>query len=252
MNKQIVVLGMHRSGTSILSKVLINLGVDMGEGDSQGGISNIDGHNEDFDMLSINEEFLQILGASWHTPPEAALIEINKNHIQRAYADFVEGKSGLWGVKEPRLSLFVKYLDVHLDNPKYIYITRNSEQVEKSINVRDGIPTNECCLIKKQYDECIKSFLIDKKSLNITYERLLSEPEKTLTSICNYLDLEYDESAISHIKTSEQLESVKRKKLKELVIFLISKSIKEPRKIFKISNVKLVSKVFRRFRELFL
>jgi hypothetical protein len=55
LSRQIVVLGMHRSGTSILSKILINLGVNMAEGDSIGDLSNVEGHNEDYEILKINK-----------------------------------------------------------------------------------------------------------------------------------------------------------------------------------------------------
>ena len=98
MNKQVIVLGMHRSGTSILSKVLINLGVDMGEGDTKGGISNIDGHNEDFEMLSINEKILEKLNATWYEPPNIDDVEREKGYISSFYSGFAKKRSGFWAI----------------------------------------------------------------------------------------------------------------------------------------------------------
>ena len=62
----IVVLGMHRSGTSVLSRGVQCLGVDLGDNlKTAPNPANPKGYWEDKDMVSINEELLSQLGLRW-------------------------------------------------------------------------------------------------------------------------------------------------------------------------------------------
>ena len=68
-HKQIVVvLGMHRSGTSAITRGLQVLGVELGSNllSPEAGI-NDKGFWEDVDVTAFNDEFLKELGHDWHT-----------------------------------------------------------------------------------------------------------------------------------------------------------------------------------------
>ena len=67
----VLVTGMHRGGTSAISKVLEGLGLDAG---SQEGLigatdSNRHGHYEVREIVDLNEEILENLEGSWLSPP---------------------------------------------------------------------------------------------------------------------------------------------------------------------------------------
>ena len=67
----ICVLGMHRSGTSVATRVLNLLGVFLGAGDNllSAGPDNPKGFWEYQPIVDLNVEILERLGGKWHEPP---------------------------------------------------------------------------------------------------------------------------------------------------------------------------------------
>src|SRR5688572_28881884 len=65
------VLGMHRSGTSVLSRLLNILGVYLGpqRAISNVGYDNPKGYWEHHPIALLNDEILIRFGGSWHEPP---------------------------------------------------------------------------------------------------------------------------------------------------------------------------------------
>ena len=67
----VCILGMHRSGTSLVSRVLNVLGVYLGPEEHlmRPSTDNPTGHWESRPIKEINDEILSILGGSWSEPP---------------------------------------------------------------------------------------------------------------------------------------------------------------------------------------
>ncbi len=67
----VCVLGMHRSGTSLTTRVLNLLGVYLGSDDSTLASDrlNAKGYWEHESILEINDELLARFDGSWHAPP---------------------------------------------------------------------------------------------------------------------------------------------------------------------------------------
>jgi len=68
--KTFIVLGMHRSATSLAAKGLHMAGIDMGERLLGAMPSNPYGHFEDRDFIEMNDQILQAAGGSWDQPPD--------------------------------------------------------------------------------------------------------------------------------------------------------------------------------------
>ena len=67
--KIIVVFGMHRSGTSALTRGLQTMGVDLGDNLMPPVSGNNDkGFWEDLDINALNLEMLDFLNKEWHFP----------------------------------------------------------------------------------------------------------------------------------------------------------------------------------------
>ncbi|MEZ9607756.1 hypothetical protein AB4268_09770 [Vibrio cyclitrophicus] len=246
----IIVLGMHRSGTSILSKCLYKMGVNLGDLDEKKYVSNVEGHFEDTELLSINEDILGRSGGTWYSPPSQDMLDEQKAYIESRYKSYFKSKSGLWGVKEPRFSLLCKYSEEYTNNPLYVYCVRNEDDVAKSINVRDGICVTEAKKIKRHYDDVIEKFLVDKKYILVNYDELIDNPRKIISIISNDLGLTYKSSFHDHIGDEKVLTKKKKKQLANQVVSIFINSIKQPRKIFRVSNIDTIKQVFRRSREL--
>ncbi len=67
--KTIIVLGMHKSGTSLVAGALKKAGVNMGDNLLGRHWSNPLGHFEDMDFFRLNRKILREVGGGWDNPP---------------------------------------------------------------------------------------------------------------------------------------------------------------------------------------
>ena len=111
MNKKvIIVLGMHRSGTSAVTRGLKALGVELGDNLMPPVANNNEtGFWEDLDLNSLNEEILALVGSNWNSP---CLIEPDEltgqsfSSLRLRAIDLLKrkiGKSDRFGIKNPRM-----------------------------------------------------------------------------------------------------------------------------------------------------
>src|SRR5579859_1178305 len=109
----LLVVGMHRSGTSAITRVLNLLGAAIGEKLIEGQVGvNDKGFWEHVEVVAFHDHQLEAYGSSWHDiarlPPfeRGALFEgavANATQvIRRAFL-----RDNLWLLKDPRLCLFV-------------------------------------------------------------------------------------------------------------------------------------------------
>ena len=64
----VVVLGMHRSGTSTVARALQSVGVSLGDRLMPAAPGNNDkGFFEDLDIVNFNERLLSAVGHAWHS-----------------------------------------------------------------------------------------------------------------------------------------------------------------------------------------
>src|SRR5438132_1462972 len=107
--KTFVVLGMHRSATSLVAKGLTSI-VHMGDEMLGSGQFNPEGHFENMHFLTMNERILTAAGGDWkHPPPEEAILGLKKRfaeEIDRLVQQESRGRA-LWGWKDPRTTLTI-------------------------------------------------------------------------------------------------------------------------------------------------
>ena len=145
----ILVLGMHRSGTSALTGMLHHLGVALGERLMPATGDNPRGYWEHTDIVEVHQNILAALGSSWddiralpagfeHSP---AAVEGRRDLAAILRRDFAG--AALWGLKDPRLCRLMPLWSVLLDeervSPRYILAVRHPLDVAASLDARDGI-----------------------------------------------------------------------------------------------------------------
>ncbi len=54
----LIIAGMHRSGTSLITNWLSRCGLEIGERLAEGNAGNVEGHFEDVEFLKLHEEIL--------------------------------------------------------------------------------------------------------------------------------------------------------------------------------------------------
>jgi len=147
--KVILVLGMHRSGTSAVTRCLNLLGAEVGNKLLPPADDNRSGFWEHADVVAVHEELLKDLGRVWHDArvlPEGWLLSAAarkaRNTLARLIADDFDG-SALWAVKDPRLCRFVPlWREVLLESgfeAVALLVVRHPAEVVRSLDIREGL-----------------------------------------------------------------------------------------------------------------
>lgn len=198
--KTIIVLGMHRSGTSMIAGVLNILGVNMGKELMGKHPSNPLGHFEDLDFYKLNLRILGKAGGNWSNPPTREAILMQKKEFDLEIKSLVEKKNkGIWGWKDPRNSLTIELYLSYLKNPYFIVCYRTPEEVAKSLKRRDNLSIEDGIKIKNIYDSRIKIFF-EKNSkldrLDLNYKEVTMNSKKWVRKIINFLELKVNTEKI--------------------------------------------------------
>lgn len=237
INKKVAIIGMHRSGTSIVAKIVHELGVCMGDELLKASISNVDGHYEDVEFYELNNKIFNEFRATWDSPPSLAVILKNKDIIKREYFDIFRKKKGNWGFKEPRSTILLPAIVEHIDDFFLIYCRRTSEGVAKSLKARDDISANQSNQIKSTYDDFANftySFHNGEKII-IDYEELITSPQSIVCKIANILMVSNKELIKKAAKSVRKENSLKLRKIRTLfgeAFVEIKSAFKNPKKIF--------------------
>ena len=105
--RNVAILGMHRSGTSMVAAALASSGLYAGEtadllADQE---DNPHGFWERRDVVSLNDEILSSRGGSWYQPPtpSAQILPAHSAGIRSILAQLSTDRG--WLIKDPRLVL---------------------------------------------------------------------------------------------------------------------------------------------------
>ena len=179
--KTLVVLGMHRSGTSLLARALhtfendppVSMGDKMlddvlkdlhGEAMKE---SNSQGHYEDFEFMQLNDAILNSAGGSWFNPPPREQIKAVGQRYDSVIKQLLDRRKDktIWGWKDPRTCLTADVFHPYLENPHYICMFRDVEGVAKSLVKRDaktiGMTFEYADKLAREYNKRILNFISD-------------------------------------------------------------------------------------------
>ena len=198
MKTIILVAGVSRSGTSIMSRVLQELGMNLGQNiDTAPVTCNRSGYWEHKGGRSIQEKLLSELGHPWdrsHLPLPPRWIEWPET--QRAMKELEKIvrseliKSSHWVFKDPRSSRLIP-LWIQIANRlgvdlKVLSMIRHPEEVAASFYARDSTPKEKALKIWRR----INCDLIEASKLTsikfISSEKLFSNPSEVISLIRSF------------------------------------------------------------------
>ena len=146
----LLVLGMHRSGTSALTRVLNLLGASLGDDLMPPGDDNPLGFWEHQGIVSVHEALLVALERRWDDPrpmPDDWLESEPAREAGEAIAAILRRDFAgvpLWAVKDPRLCrlmpLWRRVLADLAIEPRVLLVSRHPQEVAGSLLRRDGLP----------------------------------------------------------------------------------------------------------------
>jgi hypothetical protein len=180
----VLVLGMHRSGTSALTRVLSLLGCDLPKTLVDPHPSNETGHWESLPIVRLNDGILSSAGsnwhdwlafnAGWHSSPKA--FEFKEKALAALEEEF--GRSRLLVLKDPRICRFAPFwlevLEAAGIRPVIIMPVRNPLEVAASLSTRDGVDPSLGHLLWLRYVLEAEAGSRGLPRFHTTYEHLLT------------------------------------------------------------------------------
>jgi hypothetical protein len=198
--KCILVLGMHRSGTSALTRALNLFGSELPKHVLGASSSNETGHWEPKRLVALHNQMLAEAGSRWDDcrafEPAALGVErlaYYKAQIAQLITEEYR-EAPLFVVKDPRICRFVPLYEEVLDTlgikPLYVLMFRNPLAVAKSLKARDGMTAGFSSLIWLRHALDAEAAVRGKPFAAISYERLLADWEDVANELDALLNLD--------------------------------------------------------------
>lgn len=213
----VVILGMHRSGTSALTRSLSLLGVDLGDNLIPGIKDNNEkGFFEDVEINSFNNELLIFLNSSWdHLAliDEEVLLQDRLAPFKMRACEILRAKIGgrPFGIKDPRIARLLPFWnDVfdHLDlEVNYIIAVRHPISVAQSLHRRDDFVLEKGYYLWMQHVLLAVQGSSGYKRIVVDFDLLMGNAQFQLSRISKAFDLPFDNKCDEFLKyDSEFLE----------------------------------------------
>ncbi len=150
----VVILGMHRSGTSLTANFMNAVGFDVGRDQAPADEWNAAGYWESRTILRFHEKILAQLDCTWENPRLSLPVNWQRNsdiqQLKSGLLQFVrsecERTDKIWGFKDPRtailLPLWQEIFDELQLEPHYILAVRHPGSVAASLSRRDGLSSS--------------------------------------------------------------------------------------------------------------
>jgi O-antigen biosynthesis protein len=199
--KAIVVLGMHRSGTSALTRVLSLCGATLPKQIVPPAPDNEAGFWEVAEIIAIHEELLASAGSRWDNVLEfpqswftSSIAESFKcriiNILHENFAD-----APLLVIKDPRMCRLVPlWLSVFNDfgaEPLFIFVIRNPLEVAASLEVRNGFLPAKSIMLWLRHFLAAERDTRGMKRVFISYEDLLNDWRGVIQRLSIELDIQW-------------------------------------------------------------
>lgn len=187
--KVIIVLGMHRSGTSMLTGCLEEAGLYLGDVYNKYNPHNAKGQKEQIFLMELHEEVLKSNGGTWDLPPYKNMWKYFHNKARQHYIlSMKEHKT--WGFKDPRvLFLLDKWLE-DIPNALLVGIFRHPLEVADSLYRRNKMSFNQGLDLWYRYNLKLLNIYKDSKFPIIEFDNDINQLQESVAMICQKLGLE--------------------------------------------------------------
>lgn len=233
----ICVLGMHRSGSSLLAQILHRNGIAIGKNLVRKSSYNPDGHFEDRFILHINKKILIHFEGTWDRPPHLPEGWLEDPFVQRLleqardYHREVTSQYDRFLFKDPRTCLLLPFWQAAFGDMLYVVILRHPDSVVRSILTRNRewmkpsrflwrrlrnayhmwqgarerlapINRDQARRLWTLYNDCIVRYTKDQPIVVLTFERLLADPGATVRDVMRKVDPTLESPVFDIIKSS--------------------------------------------------
>lgn len=200
----ICIAGMHRSGTSMVARLMHCCGVFLGSDDElkQPASDNPEGFWENLQFVRLNEDIIAQYGGKWDAPPafharwesapELSPLRERADELIEEYR-----RHRRWGWKDPRNSLTLPFWQQVIPDIKVIVCVRNPLEVAPSLFARGDSIEYSPFELWLTYNRQILSAVPSERRLVTHYQSYFEDPGAELRRVLKWLDLHVSDEAIS-------------------------------------------------------
>lgn len=181
---QILVLGMHRAGTSAITRLINMMGADMGPAHLIGepAEDNEKGFWERTDVSRLNDRLLAGLDCTWDEiagfAPDrlaAGLTDELREQVQRII--FQMDTHRPWVLKDPRLCLTLPVWRPLMEVPVCVLPHRSPLEIARSLQARNGLSLTHGIALWERYSLGALAASAGLPRFVVSYARLIEDPE---------------------------------------------------------------------------
>jgi hypothetical protein len=201
-NRQILfVLGMGRSGTSVLTRVLSLCGGRLPENLLGATEANPTGHWEPMDVLMLNIRFMERHGSTWFDPTlrlqsNCCVNEDDKEEYVGQIRELLETfpREPFLIIKEPRIASLAEYWFEACDradfNISIVIPVRHPDEVSMSLAARDGVSAELSGMLWLKYNLLAERHSRRFRRVFVEYPNLIADWRREVRRISDDLEIE--------------------------------------------------------------
>lgn len=200
----VLIVGMHRSGTSMVTHVLRDAGLHLGADEDliAANEANTDGYWEHQEIVHLNDALLHRYGGSWEKPPafsegwhlDIELADLRAN-ARVLTTELAGGKRWAW--KDPRGSLVIPFWVDLEPECKIVLCVRNPTDVAASLKKRSFLSRSFSRDLWRVYNESVLRDAPPERLVVTHYESWMADPVEELRRVAALLDLDLDEATVA-------------------------------------------------------
>jgi len=195
----VAITGMHRSGTSMVTRALHDSGLQLvgtgAESLIEAADDNPEGFWENKAIVACNDDLLEAAGGSWDNPPEVlpqAVDDPRVGHVaERATAALAAlSEHDHWGFKDPRLCLTAGYwLDLEPDL-RFVVCVRHPLEVALSLKRRNQNSYSLGLALWERYYASVLALVPAERRLVTHYDTFFVDPDGELARLAAFAGLD--------------------------------------------------------------
>ncbi|MEZ5167468.1 MAG: sulfotransferase [Acidimicrobiales bacterium] len=195
----IAVTGMHRSGTSMITRGLHDSGLHLigGAADAllEAADDNPEGFWENKAIVACNDDLLEAAGGAWDNPPAFPPPAVDDPRVAEVVERATEALVGLrqnarWGFKDPRTCLTAGFwLDLQPDL-RFVICVRNPLEVALSLKRRNQNSYSLGLSLWERYYTTVLDLVPEDRRIVTHYDTYFLDPAGELARVCDFAGLE--------------------------------------------------------------
>lgn len=198
MTRFVLILGMHRSGTSCTTRMLDLCGLHLGNRLlDQPSHSNMDGKWESREVLEINDEILAASEGRWDLVPQSLTVP---EGMPERMDQFLQSLSDheVAGWKEPRTVVTFPAWKEHLSDYRIVACVRHPLAVAKSLSLREGWSLEKGLSLWVDYNKLLLAHTAGEKDVVwFDFDQPAATIGNWLQGACEQLGLQYCPEALN-------------------------------------------------------